>query len=144
MNYIVFLEAGELEKILSGYKTMLLKECSPARLGQQPVKPGDHLYFLRDQDECILRAEASVSRVLAVANAPQEELANTLKEMQSRLQLTEEQYNHWSTRQQVILVEFESAHKIGMLRLASHKIADRSDWLAFEELSMLALPCEQA
>ena len=58
--------------------------------------------------------------------------------MQPRLQFTEDQYNHWSVKQQLLLVEFESAHKIGVIHVAPHKIADRSDWMAFEESSLVA------
>jgi hypothetical protein len=54
--------------------------------------------------------------------------------MQPRLQLTEDQYNYWATKQQVLLVEFGSAHKIGAIQIAPDKIMDRSDWIAFEEL----------
>jgi len=54
------------------------------------------------------------------------------------LQLTEDQYTYWSARKQVLLVEFGSAHKIGVIHIAAHEIADRSDWMAFEEFSLIA------
>ena len=64
MNYLVFLDAsaGELEKILSGVKTMLVKEFDPAQTTAHPVNPGDSLYFLRDKDDCALRVKATVVR----------------------------------------------------------------------------------
>jgi len=58
-----------------------------------------------------------------------------LKEMQPRLQLTEQQYNYWSAKRQVLLVEFDSAHKIEVIRVASNTIPDRSSWIAFEDFS---------
>jgi hypothetical protein len=61
-----------------------------------------------------------------------------LKELQPRLQLTEDQYNYWSARKQVLLVEFGSAHKIGVIHIAAPKIADRSDWMAFEDFTLIA------
>ena len=67
-----------------------------------------------------------------------EDLSHTLKEMQPRLQLTEDQYTYWSAKGQALLVEFGSAHKIGVIHVAVHKIADRSDWIAFEDLSLIA------
>jgi hypothetical protein len=140
MNHLVFLDtrAGELEKILSGIKTMLIKECDPAQTTAHPVRPGDSLYFLRDNGECAVRVKATVVRVLFFANSLDEDLSHTLKELQPRLQLTEDQYNYWSARKQVLLVEFGSAHKIGVIHIAAHKIADRSDWMAFEEFSLIA------
>jgi hypothetical protein len=140
MNHLVFLDtrAGELEKILSGLKTMLIKEFDPAQTTTHPVSPGDSLYFLRNQDDCAVRVQATVVRVLSFAHSLDEDLSHTLKEMQPRLQLTEDQYNYWSARGQVLLVEFGSAQKIGVIRIAAHKIADRSDWMAFEEFGLIA------
>ncbi len=139
MNYLVFLDAqaGELEKILSGVKTMIVKEFEPAQIPSHPVNPGDSLYFLRDQDDCALRVKATVIRVLGFTDRFDEDLSLTLKEMQPRLQLTEGQYNHWSTKRQALLVEFGSAQKIGVVHVDPHKITDRSGWMTFETLDRI-------
>jgi hypothetical protein len=139
MNYLVLLDtqAGELEKILSGVKSMILKEFDPARTDGQPVCAADSLYFLRDKDECDLRVKATVVRVLFFTNKLNEDLSHYLKEMQPKLQLTEEQYNYWSAKKQVLLVEFESAQKIGVIHLALDEVKDQSDWIAFEAFSVL-------
>ncbi len=137
MNHLVFLDAraGELEKILSGVKTMLVKEFDP-RTTAHPVQPGDSLYFLRDQGDCAVRVQATVVRVLFFTNSAGD-LSLTLKAMQPRLQLTEDQYNALAARQQVMLVEFASAHKIGVIHVAPDKITDRSDWIDFQVLSRI-------
>jgi hypothetical protein len=46
MNYLVFLDAqaGELEKILLGVKTMLVKEFDPAQTIAPPINSHDSLY----------------------------------------------------------------------------------------------------
>jgi hypothetical protein len=140
MNHLVFLDAGagELEKILSGVKTMLVKEFDPVQTTAHPIKPGDSLYFLRNQDDCAVRVQATVVRVLFFTNHVEEDLSHTLKAMQPRLQLTEAQYNAWAAKQQVMLVEFASAHKIGVIHVAPDKIMDRSDWIVFEDFSLFA------
>jgi hypothetical protein len=139
VNHLVFLDtrAGELEKILSGVKTMLVKEFDPAQTTAHPVSPGDNLYFLRDNGECAVRVQATAERVLYLTNRLDQDLSQPLKEMQPRLQLTEDQYNYWSARKQLLLVEFSSAHKIDVIHVASSKIADRWDWIAFEESSLI-------
>ncbi len=140
MNQLVFLDprAGELEKILSGIKSMLVKEIDPAQSAAHPVKPGDSLYFLRNKEECTLRVKATVVRVLSFTNHSDEDLSHTLKEMQPKLQLTEDQYNYWSGKKQALLVEFEAAQKIDVIHVASNMITDRSGWIAFEEFSQIA------
>jgi len=139
MNYLVYLnaQAGELEKILSGVKTMLVKEFDPAQTPAHPAKPGDSLYFLRNNDDCALRVKATVIDVLFFTKNTDEDLSQLLKEMQPRLQLTEEQFNYWSTKKQVLLVEFESAHKISLVQVALNKLTDQSGWVAFEDFSLI-------
>ena len=139
MNYLVFLDTqtSELEKILSGVKSMVLKEFDPTQPPIHPVKPGDSLYFLRNNNECDLRVKATVVRVLFFTKKLNEDLSHYLKEMQPKLQLTEEQYNYWSTKKQVLFVEFESAQKTGVIHLALDEVKDRSDWIAFEAFSIL-------
>lgn len=139
MNYLVFLDAqaGELEKILSGVKTMVVKEFFPSQPAGQTVSPGDSLYFFRDQDEYTLRVKATVVRVQFFTNRVGEDLSHILKEMQPRLQLTEDQYNYWSAKGRVLLVEFGSAQKISVIQVAPNEINDQSDWIPFEAFSLL-------
>jgi len=137
MNYLVFLDtnAGELEKILSGMKSMLVKEFDPARSAAQPVSPGDCLYFLREKDGLALRGKATVVRVMHIINHSDNDLPQVLKEMQPRLQLSEAQFNFWSAEQRVQLVEFGCAQKLTVTRNASNMVTDRSNWIPFEEFS---------
>ncbi len=140
MNYLVFLDpyAGELEKILSGVKSMILSEFNSGQLSAQIVRPGDSLYFLRNNGDYTLRVRATVVRVLLPVSSLDEELSRTMKELQPRLQLTEDQYNYWSTRKELLLVEFEAAQKIAVIHVAPNKVNGRSDWIAFEQLSLIA------
>jgi hypothetical protein len=139
MNHLVVLDAqaGELEKILSGVKTMLVKELDAAHSAACPVSLGDSLYFLRNKDECTLRGKATVVRALLITNRSDDELSLTLKAMQPRLQLTEDQYNFWSVKEQALLVQFDAAHKIDVIQVALNEIPDRPDWIAFEAFSLV-------
>ncbi len=139
MNHLVLLDpqAGELEKILSGIKTMVLKEFDPSQSNVFSVSSGDCLYFLRDKDDCAIRVKATVVRVLPLPYIPDEDLSQTLKELQPKLQLTEGQYNYWSTKKQVLLVEFTYAQKIGLIPIASNQIKDWPGWKPFEEFGLI-------
>ena len=139
MNHLVFLDtqAGELEKILSGVKSMVVKEFDPAKPPADPVSPGDSLFFLRLKDDCNVRVKASVVRVISISSNLDEDFSATLKEMQPKLQLTESQYHYWSAKKNALLVEFDCAHKVEVIRVASNKITDRSDWIAFEESGLI-------
>ncbi len=139
MNYLVFLEerAGELEKILSGVKCMVIKEFTNDLSSDQTIKPGDNLYFLRSNDERDVRVKATIVSTVLVTNGADDDLSRSLKEMQPRLQLTEEQYSYWSMKKQLLLVEFEAPQKIGVIHLALDDLEVRSNWIAFEAFSIL-------
>jgi len=139
MNHLVFLDAqaGELEKILSGVKTMLVREFDPSIAPAHPVNSGDSLYFLRSRNESTLRVKATVVRVLPVITNMDGGISLSLKEMQSKLQLTESQFNTWSRMNQVLLVEFAAAQKIPAVMVAPEKFKEPSPWIAFEELSLI-------
>jgi hypothetical protein len=140
MNHLVFLDphASELEKILSGVKSMLIKEFASGQPGSYAIDPGDNLYFLRNKDECVVRVKATVVRVLSATGGSGEDLSHILKEMQPKLQLTEDQYNYWSARKQVLLVEFASAQKIGAIHVEPRQIMDKNGWTAFAEFSLIS------
>lgn len=142
MNYLVFVDtrAGELEKILSGVKRMVMKDLDPDQPGARPVSPGDSLYFLRDNDECDVRVQATVVRAAHLDRRSDQDLSRVLKELQPKLQLDETQFSDWSTRRRVLLVEFELAHKIDVIHLAAQKFADRANWIAFEDVSRMVEP----
>ena len=139
MNHLVFLDphTGELEKILSGVKTMLVKDYDPFDAISHPVNPGDSLYFLKNEEKCTLRVKAVVVRVLCLRNNLDEDLSHALKELQPKLLLTEDQYNYWSTKQAILLVEFGAADKIPLIEIYQEKVKDRSDWIPFEEFSCI-------
>lgn len=137
MNYLVFLDAqaGELEKILSGVKSMLVKEFDPDCEDNQLMKPGDSLYFLRNNDDCTLRVKATVVQTQFLENHIEEDFSHVLKEKQPRLQLNEAQYSYWSVKERVLLIEFDCAHKIDIMHVAAHIITNRSEWVAFEDFT---------
>lgn len=139
MNYLVILnaQAGELEKILSGVKTMILREIGDTQSAAQEIKPGDILFFIRNKNESYLRGKATVARVI-YRNHCKEDLSQFIKEMQPKLQLTEDQYNRWSEKEVVLIVEIEAARKIPVLHVAPEKIKEGSNWIAFTELSEIA------
>jgi hypothetical protein len=139
MNYLVFLDpyANELEKILSGVKCMLVKgiDVSPSKV--HPINQGDSLYFLRNKSDRDLLVKANVLRVLTIIDNLDHELSHVLKEFQPKLQLTEHQYNHWAGKKQVLLVEFEAAHKIQVVQVSLNKISEACDWIAFAEFKTI-------
>ncbi len=140
MNHIVFLDpkTGELEKILSGVKSMLIKELNTESTEPHPVHCGDTLYFLRSDIDDSLRVKAHVVRVYPMTHALEYDLPSLLKEFQMKLQLTSDQFTFWTNQDQVLLVEFKAAQKIDLIRLDKQKITKKSNWIPFEDPQEIA------
>ena len=116
---------------------MVVKEFDPVQPPDHLVRPGDSLYFLRNKDEYAVRVKATAVSVSYFINGLDEDIPRTLKELQPRLQLTEDQYNYWSTKKQILLVDFIGAQKINEIHVAPNKVSDRSDWISFEDISLI-------
>ncbi len=131
MRYIVFLDAqaGEREKILSGVKRIVVGEPESYMLAEALIKPGDALYFLRDNGERTVRVQATIVRAWLFEESESENLAHHLKELQTRLCLTEDQFRYWSTRNQAFFIEFKAAQKIPAFQIAPEKITCPTRWI---------------
>jgi hypothetical protein len=140
MNHIVFLDpkTGELEKILSGVKSMLIKELNTGSIEPHPVHCGDTLYFLRSDIDDSLRVKAHVVRVYPMTHDPENDLPSLLKELQMELQLTSEQFTFWTNQDEMLLIEFKAAQKIVPIRLDKQKITKKSNWIPFGDPQEIA------
>lgn len=139
MNHLVYLDAraGELEKILSGVKTMLAKENDPTKPLAHPIFAGDRLYFLRDHEDRSVRVQATVVNVRRFTSLSEDDRSGLLKEMQPRLHFTENQYNFWREKENFFLIEFDSAQKIDPIHISTHRGVDQAEWVAFETVSQI-------
>jgi hypothetical protein len=140
MDHLVILDAqaGGLEKILSGAKTMLVRDFDPSQSSVDKVQPGDILYFLRNDGECIVRVKATTIRVFVLENDLDERLSQFLKEMQPKLHLTEDQYNTWTKKNRALFIEFNLAHKIPLIQIALDKITDTPGWVSTDDISLIS------
>ena len=62
MDHVVYLDAQakELENLLSGHKTMIIRGATGRKLPHGRVDAGDMLYFLNNNAEGMVRANAKV------------------------------------------------------------------------------------
>ena len=66
MDHVVYLDASarEMEGILSGEKTMIIRGAAGRKMPYGRVEAGDMLYFLNNDAEGLVKARASVMSVL--------------------------------------------------------------------------------
>ena len=66
MDHVVYLdaEAKELDNLLSGKKTMIIRVAAGRKVPYGQVKKGDMLYFINNNTEGMIKARAQVSCVI--------------------------------------------------------------------------------
>ena len=106
MDHVVYLDAAakELENLLSGHQTMVVRGAAGRKMPYGRVHAGDRLYFLNNNAEGLIRASATVSNVLneALTGTVSQAL---LQKNQTALNLTIKQLSRWGGKRYLVLIE---------------------------------------
>ena len=85
MDHVVYVDtkANELEKLLTGEKTMIVRGATGRKLPYGRVQPGDRLYFIQNNADGMVRASALVDKVVNLEKLTEEQSGNLLETNQS-------------------------------------------------------------
>lgn len=120
----------ELEMILAGTKTMVVRGAAGRKIPHSRVFPGDHLYFMEKGTRKIT-AKAVADEVQNHVKLTDEEIDKILDENQSKLKLTAKQKERWH-KKCLCLVEFHDAQEIVPLEF-DHQ-GNMDDWLIIDKI----------
>jgi hypothetical protein len=92
MDHVVYLDAKakELESLLSGQKSMIVRGATGRKLPHGRVSKGDVLYFVNNNGEGEVKAKANVCFVFNSEKMAKDESVALIKKYQGKLQLTRE------------------------------------------------------
>src|SRR5512135_2522317 len=98
MDHVVYVDtkARELEKLLAGEKTMIVRGATGRKLPYGRVEPGDCLFFMENNGEGLVCARATVNTVSNSEKLSEEQSIALLRRNRSKLKLTPEQTKRWS------------------------------------------------
>lgn len=120
----------ELEKILNGSKTMIIRGAAGRKIPHSRVFEGESLYFI-EKGSGMITATATVTDVQNYVKLTEEEITATIEENQSKLQLSDKQKERWH-KKCLCLIEFKDAHSIEPLEFDRQNNMD--DWLIIEKI----------
>ncbi len=131
MDHIVYVDAKarELEKLLSGEKTMIVRGATGRKLPYGRVQPGDCLFFIVNNGDGIVRASATAGNVFNSEKLTEEQSAALLKNSQSKLSLTPEQTKRWSSKRYLVLIEVRQVRAIDPFVIDRSDYGNMDDWL---------------
>lgn len=136
MDHIVYLDtkAQELEKLLAGKKSMIVRGAAGRKLPHGRVHSGDTLYFVRNNGEGTVQASAVVSAVYNSEKLSKEESKQVLNENQSKLALTPEQIKRWGGKRYLVLVEVKDVCTVEPFAFDRSGFGNMDDWLPVDKV----------
>lgn len=120
----------ELDKILAGAKTMVVRGAAGRKIPHSRVFAGERLYFM-EKGGASITATATVKEVQNFVKLSDEEITKALADNQEKLNLSDKQITRWH-KKCLCLVEFESVE--GIAPLAFDHQGNMDDWLIIEKI----------
>ncbi len=141
MDHVVYLDASarEMERILSGEKTMIIRGATGRKMPYGRVNAGDTLYFLNNDAEGLIRAKSVVTSVLNSDAMTEEESIHLVKQYQGQLQLTEKQRNRWGGKRYLVLIGIDKAEALSPFGVDKRAYGNMDDWLMVGEIEKVKL-----
>lgn len=141
MDHIVYLDAQaqELEALLSGQKTMIIRGATGRKLPHGRVNAGDVLYFINNNAEGMVRAKATVKSAFHSQKLAQDESRALVQENQPKLCLTEKQVKRWAGKRFIVLVEVDGVKEIPSFAIDKNNYGNMDDWLPVERIESVRL-----
>lgn len=131
MDHVVFVEASskELEKILDGSKTIILRGAAGRKLPYGKVNTGDTLYFINNNGEGAIKASATVQSVFNSEKMTPEESVNLIEKHEKALLLSEKQKVRFAGKRYIVLIEITKPKKIAAKNIDKSNFSNMDDWL---------------
>ncbi len=137
MDHVVYLdaEAGELENLLSGRKTMIIRGATGRKLPHGRVNQGDVLYFINNNAEGTVRAKAVVANVRNSDKLTEAESRQLVEKNQSKLRLTDKQMKRWAGKRYLVLIQVSDIKTVTPFAIDKSGYGNMDDWLPVEKIA---------
>jgi hypothetical protein len=137
MDHVVYVDSkdNELEKLMDGRKTMIIRGAAGRKLPHGRVHAGDVLYFIRNNGEGLVKARASVRQALHSEKLSEADSVKLISENQAALQLGEAQRKRWSGKRFLVLVEVGPVEAVEPFAIDRSAYGNMDDWLPVGEIA---------
>lgn len=131
MDHIVYLDekAREMENLLLGNKSMIIRGATERKLPHGIVKEGDNLFFINNNGEGVIRARGVVSSVINSGMLTEEESFKTIIMNQDKLQLPDSQFEKIAGKRYLVLISLENIEELDPLRFDGSSLTNMDDWI---------------
>jgi hypothetical protein len=146
MDHVVYLDAKarELENLILGNKSMIIRGASGRKLPHGRVNEGDVLYFINNIGEGEVKARGVVSSVYNSEELSKEESFETIINHQDKLQLPDKQFEKLAGKRYLILIGMEGIEEIEPFRIDKSSFTNVADWIPVGKIEDYACPVLRA
>ena len=137
MDHVVYLDAksNELENLLSGKKSMIIRGATGRKVPYGKVNVGDILYFINNNAEGEIKAKGVVSSVFNSEKMTIGESIALVKKYQDKLKLITRQFQKWAGKRYIVLIEIKNIKKIQYFQFNRDIFKNMmDDWLPVENI----------
>lgn len=141
MDHVVYTDAKsqEMEKILKGEKTMIIRGATGRKLPYGKVNTGDRLYLINNNGEGTIKASCRVKSVFNSDKMSKEESMKLVADNALKLNLSKSQYSKWAGKRYIVLIEIDSAKEVTSLRIDKSKYSNMDDWLPVVDIESVKI-----
>lgn len=141
MDHVVYLDAQakELENLISGSKSMIIRGATGRKLPHGRVDKGDMLYFINNNAEGMVRAKAEVKSAFHSGKMTEDESRALVEKNQPQLRLTEKQVKRWAGKRYIVLIEVADVKEILPFAIDKSNFSNMDDWLPVEKIDSVTM-----
>lgn len=136
MDHVVYLDstAKELDLLLSGKKTMLIRGATGRKIPYGRVNPEDLLTLINNNAEGLILAKARVKSVFNSEKMTADESTGLIESHHGQLQLTKKQFERWAGKRYLVLIEISDLAQLEPFQIDKSAYGNLDDWLPVEKI----------
>ena len=141
MDNIVYLDykAKELDNLITGKKTMIIRGATGRKLPYGRVFKGDMLYFIENKGDGLVKAKARVKDVFNSEQLTKTESEELVKQNQNKLLLDSGLIKRFSGKRYIVLITIEAFQKLDPFKIDRSEYGNMDDWLPVEDINKVKI-----
>ena len=141
MDHVVCLDVGakELENLINGNKSMIIRGSDVRDLPYKSVKECDILYFMSCIGDGEIKARGFVSYVYYSERLSVEASFETIIRNQDKLQLPDAQFDRMAGKKYLVLIGIEEIEMIEPIRIDRVRFTSQDDWLQVGNIDLVSM-----
>ena len=138
MDHVVYLDASahELDALLKGRKTMIVRGGMGRKIPFGRVFIGDRLFFLENDGSGKVMARGKVNHIIQEEMLTPDQSRALIDVYQSDLQLSQKQLSRWRGKRNLVLIRVGQIEGIESFRIDREKFHNMDDWFLVEDIEL--------